>query len=108
MTKPKTATKTAAEKRAAREAAAASRAANSDAGTPSGFGAPAGKGTQVDTPPPSNPPALERGAGDRDEKEPLGEDTIRQNTDKARWVYGTDANPKELMEEQNEITEASK
>lgn len=106
MTKAKTAAEKRADAKAAREAKAAEGGSTSDSPQVT---LPKGKGTQDDDPPPSNPAPIERGKGDRAPKEPRGEDVLRQNTDKAVWGYGaSNASPKELMDEQAEITEASK
>lgn len=103
-------TKTAEEKAAEKEQRAQERkAATSGESTAPIATLPKGKGTQNDEPPSSNPPPIERGKGDRDAKEPRGEDTLRQNTDKARWNYGVSTDDTaELLREQREIDAANK
>lgn len=69
---------------------------------------PKGTGTQDDTPPPSNPAPIERGANEREPKE-RGTDTLRLPEDKARWTYGGDnTSVSELHAEQREIDAANK
>lgn len=69
---------------------------------------PSGTGTQDDEPPASNPPPLERGAGEREPKE-RKEDTLRLPEDKARWNYGVSTNDTaELLREQREIDASTK
>lgn len=64
---------------------------------------PKGTGTQDDEPPASNPPPLERGAGEREPKE-RKEDTLRLPEDKARWNYGVSTDDTAtLLKEQREI-----
>lgn len=96
MTAKKETTKTAAQK-------AQAQAQTSGHGSTPVAVLPEGTGTQNEPMSASNPPPIERGAGDRDEKEPRGEDTLRLPEDKARWEYGETTDTATLLKEQRDI-----
>lgn len=102
MTAKKETTKTAAQK-AREEKKAQAQAQTSGHGSTPIVVLPEGTGTQNEPMSASNPPPIERGAGDRDEKEPRGEDTLRLPEDKARWEYGETTDTATLLKEQRDI-----
>lgn len=106
MTAKKDTTKTAAQK--AKDAKKEAQAQTGGHGSTPVAVLPEGTGTQNEPMSASNPPAIERGAGDREDKEPRGEDTLRLPEDKARWEYGETTDTATLLKEQRDIDASQK